>query len=127
MAKLKVVGPEEYWRRYKYPVARDPNRYLNGNIPKFKRVDMDRNESKPAIASSTVRSGVLEIGNGITQIFGNIVGLSQVIGVVNGVISIFSGFMTIRGRVRAEKKIDGVFSTPYSDDEDESGYNGGYQ
>lgn len=65
-------------------------------------IDLDE---KPALQSSTVRAGLYEVGNGLTALFGNALGISQVIGLANGLISIFSGIQTISGRVKARKRI----------------------
>ena len=74
--------------------------------------DEDFVGAKPAIKSETVRGGIYEIANGVTGIFGNVLGISQAIGLINGIASIFAGIQTIRARKKANKRIEGVFSSP---------------
>lgn len=75
-------------------------------------------DSKPAIASETVRGGIYEIGNGLAQIVGNVFGISQAVAIINGLVSIAAGVQTIRSRKKATKRIEGVFRSPAIHDED---------
>ena len=79
-------------------------------------------ESKPAVQSETVRGGIYEIANGVSQIFGNVLGISQAIGLINGIASIFAGIQTIRARKKARTRIEGVIRRPdYGDNNEEYG------
>lgn len=74
--------------------------------------DEDFVGAKPAIQSETVRGGIYEIANGLTQIVGNFLGISPAIAVINGIASIFAGVQTIKARKKANKRIEGVFASP---------------
>lgn len=67
---------------------------------------MRNDVSKPALKSVTVNAGLIDIANGVVGLASVLFGVP--ISVMAPIVSIISGVLVVRGRVKANKRIKGI-------------------